>query len=350
MVQFRGVRSLHVDDLRRFNVIVGKNNAGKTTLLEGIFLLGGATNPVFATTIGQLRGQRLGKFHPDALWRSLFFQMNPRTPVEVEARWDTETGTRKLSIEALAATRYADRVDSTSGGGIASVKQQFIIGGLKLRYRTASGEEVATTAVFDPQRGLIDAPSQERNDFVPTTYLSARQYSNTQHDAQQFSLLLRTKQEDDVLEAMRIIEPRIERIEVLSEPAGPTVYVDLGLDSLVPLAVCGEGFVRLFSIVIELTASRGGVLLIDEIDNGLHYSVMERLWILLRALSHKHDVQVFATTHNEDIVRSALAAFSSDLSDLSLIRIDRRDGLHRATSYDDSAMTAVLEEHFEVRG
>jgi len=47
------------------------------------------------------------------------------------------------------------------------------------------------------------------------------------------------------------------RIEVLSDASGPSIYLDVGLDALVPLAVCGEGLVRLFSIILELIASRG---------------------------------------------------------------------------------------------
>ena len=91
---------------------------------------------------------------------------------------------------------------------------------------------------------------------------------------------MKRKQERDVLEALRLIEPAVQRIEVLSEPGGPSLYLDLGLDALGPLAVCGEGIVRLFSIIVELIASRNGVLLIDEIDNGLHYTVMPKLWKL----------------------------------------------------------------------
>ena len=50
---FRGIGSLEVDGLRRINLIVGRNNSGKTTFLEGLFLLGGATIRVYATVLGQ---------------------------------------------------------------------------------------------------------------------------------------------------------------------------------------------------------------------------------------------------------------------------------------------------------
>jgi predicted ATPase len=348
---FRGVHRLAIDGLRRVNLLVGRNNTGKTTILEGFFLLGGATNPAFPTTLAQLRGQHLGMSYPDALWRPLFLNMDPHTAVAIHGQWAGEPRDRSLHVEALRVSSYADLAEPSMGeGGVAAVTQEFTLGGLRLRYVAADGNEETTEALFDPHTKRINAISKERADFVRTTFLSARSYPSLTRDAQQFSFLVRIKQERDVVDALRIIEPRVQRVEVLSEPGGPSVYVDVGLDSLIPVAACGEGFVRLFSIAVELTASRGGVLLIDEIDNGLHHSIMASLWTLLGTLADKHDVQVIATTHNEEMILSAVDAFKDRQGGLGLFRVDRRDGRHLVASYDHDAQQAVLEEHFEVRG
>jgi predicted ATPase len=351
IANLRGIRHLVVDGLRRVNLIVGKNNAGKTAVLEGLFLLGGGTNPAFPTTLGQLRGQRLGKGSPDALWRPLFRNMDPQVVIDLRGRRLGEPRDRRLQIEALRVSSYAGLEEfAAAGEGVAAITQEFIIGGLRLLYTEADSTEHTTNAVYDHRRHRIDAISEDRDDFVRTTFLSARSYPSLARDAQQFSFLLRNKHEADVLDAIKIVEPRIERIEVLSEAGGPSVYADVGLESLIPLAACGEGFVRLFSIAVELAASRRGVLLIDEIDNGLHHSAMASLWGLLRDLCAKHDVQVMATTHNEEMIHSAFAGFDEDLEDLGLFRIDRRGDDHVAVRYDAEAMMAVREEHFEVRG
>jgi AAA15 family ATPase/GTPase len=184
---------------------------------------------------------------------------------------------------------------------------------------------------------------------VRTTFLSARSYPSLARDAQQYSYLLRIKQERKVLEAIKIIEPRAERIEVLSEGDEPSVYVDLGLDSLVPLSACGEGFVRLFSIVVEVTASRHGILLIDEIDNGLHYTVMPQFWTLLGEMCERHEVQIAATTHNDELIHSSFAAFKGQLEGLGLFRIDRRGERHVPVQYDEESLQGVVEAGFEVR-
>lgn len=95
---------------------------------------------------------------------------------------------------------------------------------------------------------------------------------------------------------------------------------------------------------------QNGVLLIDEIDNGLHYSVMKEFWEKLDELAKQLNVQIVATTHNEEMMRLALNVFADKPGTLGLFRIDRKEDRHVFTVYDDEAMKAVAEYDFEVRG
>jgi len=349
---FRGIESLEAVGLRRINLIVGRNNCGKSTLLEALFLLGGATNPKLPATLGQLRGQQWGERYPDPVWRSLCRDLNPKIPVEIVGQWDEEQRERTLRIRAIEESSSADGYGPSSRGqgGVAVATQSSVVNRLELRYTDARGEEITTTAIFDPTTGELRASPQNRADFIRTTLLSARAYPNPALDAQQFSSLLKRKLDRDIVEALRIIEPNVQRTEVLSDATGPSIYLDVGLDALVPLAMCGEGLVRLFSIILELIASSGGVLLIDEIENGLHYTVMPTLWKLLGELVEKHNVQVFGTTHSDEMMRSALEAFAGTAGVLGLFRIDKRGDQHVMVSYSDEAMQSVREAPFEVRG
>jgi predicted ATPase len=345
----RGVKRLVVDGLKRVNVIVGRNNTAKTSLLEAIFLLsGGATNAWVPSLIGRLRGQTLGRGGPDAVWRPLFHDMDPRMAIEIRGMWSDEPNTRRLRIEAGLEISYSDA--SFDEQGVVAATQDLMINKLSLRYTSATGEVISTQAKYDEHTGVISPGSERRDDFIRSTFLSARSYPTIARDADQFSHLVRIKQEQDVLDAMKVIEPRIQGIKVATDVTGPSVDIDIGLNSLIPLAACGEGFVRLFSVIVELTGVRHGILLIDEVDNGLHHSVMDRLWEKLGALCEKHQVQVFATTHNEEMIHSALRAFQGRPGELGLFRIDRRNNEHSIASYDREAQEAVLQERFEVRG
>ena len=349
---FRGIESLDASGFRRINLIMGRNNWGKTTFLEGLLLLGGATDPLLPETLGLLRGQRSDDRDLEAAWRPLFHNLEPRIPIEIEAQWAEEPQSRELKIEGKDVPNEMVPHNGSPRGmnGIASVTRDFALGGLVLHARDGAGNTAQTSAILDASSGKVMLSLSSRADVVRTTMLSARSLTNSARDAQQFSTLRKAKQDQELIDALRIIEPRVQAIEVLSEPSGPSIYLDVGLDVLVPLNVCGEGMVRLFSIVLELIASRNGVLLIDEIDNGLHYTVMPKLWMLLDTLSERHNVQIFGTTHNDDIIRSAMEAFVDKDGTLGLLRIDRRGDRHVMVAYSEEAMKGVLEVPFEVRG
>ncbi len=349
---FRGIETLDASGFRRINLIMGRNNSGKTTFLESLLLLGGATNPQFATTLGPLRGQRFDKGHPDSTWRPLFHDLDPIVPIEISGYWEEQHRELELRIESRESPNSIELLGSSieSVGILAATTKSSVVGALRLLSKDPVGNPVSAEVTSDPDSGAITTSGSFRSAHVRTSLLAARSYPSQARDAHQFSSILKNKHDEDIVEALRIIEPRVKRIEVLSEPSGPSIYLDIGLDTLVPLAVCGEGTVRLFSIILELVASRDGVLLIDEIDNGLHYSVMPKLWKLLGELVWKHNVQVFGTTHNDDIIRSALEAFVDKEGTLGLFRIDQRGDRHVMASYSDEAMKGILEDHFEVRG
>src|SRR6202034_3737992 len=82
-----------------------------------------------------------------------------------------------------------------------------------------------------------------------------------------------------------------------------------GIDERIPIGSMGDGIWCLLGIALHLVATRNGVLLIDEIDTGLHYSVMETMWKLVLKTAERLDIQVFATTHSRDCYE-ALAAIS----------------------------------------
>jgi hypothetical protein len=351
----RGIKRLQVEGLRRINLIVGRNNSGKSSVLEALLLLGGGTSPFLPSTLGKLRGQVQGPGSPDPVWRPLFRNLDPQLPIVVRGGSPQDGKSTSLTIRAteMTALEIGAGLRVPGEGGIASTMQDSSISRLTFEYmefRDGQGSGMTTSAAYNAQSGNIEVQPSAWPNLVRTTLLSARFFPSLSRSSELFSHLVKTRQEKHVIQAARLVEPAIQRVEVLSEPGGPVLYVDLGLEALIPLAVCGEGFVRLFSIVIELIAARDGALLIDEVDNGLHYSVMPELWKLLGDLVEKHNVQIFATTHNDDMMRSALEAFAGTEGTLGLFRIDKRGDAHVMVSYSDEAMEAVREVPFEVRG
>jgi AAA15 family ATPase/GTPase len=89
----------------------------------------------------------------------------------------------------------------------------------------------------------------------------------------------------------------------------------------------GEGMVRLLSLVLEITNASGGVVLVDEIENGLHHSVLTKVWRAVGEASRRSNTQIFATTHSWECIRAAHEAFlQNGIYDLRLHRLERING------------------------
>ena len=102
------------------------------------------------------------------------------------------------------------------------------------------------------------------------------------------------------MEILQHIEPRIKSIAVLKSG----VNVDIGLNRLVPINMLGDGIRKLLAIITSLYECKKGLVLIDEIDNGMHFSSLSSLWKAIIKTANLLDVQVFATTHNIESLQS----------------------------------------------
>jgi len=126
-------------------------------------------------------------------------------------------------------------------------------------------------------------------------------------DAERFSKLERVGRQAEVLETLRLLEPRLQRLSLLVVDGEPIIHGDLGMSELVPLPLMGEGVGRLLLIILAIAYAQGGTILIDEIKNGLHYSVMTDVWKAIADAARRADAQIFATTHPQSRMHSRSA-------------------------------------------
>ena len=122
------------------------------------------------------------------------------------------------------------------------------------------------------------------------------------------------------------------------------------MSRLVPVPLIGEGMRRLLSIVLAIANAPGGIVLIDEIENGLHYSVLPNVWKALADAARRNDVQVFAATHSWECLRAAHEVFSQEEPyDFRYYRLDREDGEVTCVAYDREMIETSLTMGMEAR-
>jgi hypothetical protein len=159
-----------------------------------------------------------------------------------------------------------------------------------------------------------------------------------------------TPHEEDVITCLQLISPDVEKVGLVGIP-NPTPKVRLRNNPVpVPMSSLGGGVTRLFHLACGLVLSGNNVLLVDEIENGIHQSVQANLWRFVLAIAKRHKVQVFATTHSLDCLRGFALAIR-DLPDVSarVIRLDSDQGKIVPVMFDEEEARIAVREDIEIR-
>lgn len=356
---FRCFDQLTIANLERVNLIAGVNNVGKTALLEALFLHCGAYNPSLALNISGFRGIESMKFErgkwAETPWDSLFRGFDFSETVELEGENDiTRRRTLQLKTvrdpeELAKLSQYVER-DSNESESVLSSKSATPSSAapvLELTYQQ-DAQEVHYYMIFDP-KGLRIEPMPPPPPF-PGFFLAARMRISLQEDAERFGKLEIIGKQDMLTEALRVIEPRLRRLAVVVSGGVPMIHGDLGSGRLLPLPVMGDGMSRIASLVLAIGNASNGVVLVDEIENGLHHSKLSAVWRAIGEAARQFNTQVFATTHSLECIMAAHEAFTeSEVYDFRLHRLERKDEAIRAVTYDQGILSSALEMELEVR-
>ena len=132
------------------------------------------------------------------------------------------------------------------------------------------------------------------------------------------------------------------------------VYVDIGLTQLIPLGLFGDGIRRLLSIILSISNSKNGIVLIDELENGLHHSALDQTWKYIVELANNYNVQLFITTHNIETLKALQAVLSNDemqefQGDIRSYTIRNLQEKHKAYKYDFEFFENSVLEEIEIR-
>ena len=363
-LQIRGFRlfdSLSIEGLSRVNLLVGANNAGKSSVLESVEVLAASMVESPASFVpGSLyrialrRGESILLPSDEPRER---FELDPshlflRHRLEVGAAFSLsgdKGGQRQhLRCEVVAeGDRPPPVAVGTHDGADAD------IGGLALRIEGGSSPYLSLTAYNGLPFPSRRTASRHMEWPIPIQYVGTEVLEIFQIGSLWDAVVL-TPQEGMVLEALQLIEPTIERLALVNRHVSRSssgLFVKLaGSDRRLPLGSLGDGLKRLLLLSLHLVRAAGGYLLVDEIDTGLHHSVMTRMWRLVLETARRLDVQVFATTHSLDCVR-ALAWLCEDspelAGDIALHRIERDQ--ERTTLYTPDDLIVAARQYMEIR-
>lgn len=344
---YRGLKSLEIERLGRVNLVAGRNNSGKTSLLEAVFLLSHGGSAHAALNRNVLRsGSTAGPGAAEdvwGLWGPMFFDLDLSQPVSISGRHATH-GSIGLKIEH----RYSRRVGRVSA---SPDTRPGVRGSPELHFALtvpAHNGQLARTVRSHVSFGEDGADVDVKGDLLAARCVILKSGADqAQNDAWRLGLLRVRKQAGVVVEALQLVEPRLQSLDGFTGPGGHTLWGDIGLSEQIPLAVLGDGVNRLARLVLAMAHERGLVVLVDEIENGFHHSVLEKVWKAVYTTAERFDAQVIATTHSYECIAAAHAA--SPGHDLVLHRLDADDDGVKCVTYDSESLEGAMHHGFEVR-
>lgn len=352
---FRCFEKLTIAPLDRINLIAGKNNVGKTALLEALWLHHGYHNPELGLRLRAFRG--LDRFKRDEFLWDLFLEFNSEKTITLSSRdQDDQVRSLHITIREHPTSRVSLRREHlVEGNGQESLTAERldqettspVESEILLDYESSSGENHQAHAYIESNGIRFERPPGVQ---LPSgIFLAARQRTSLEKLAERFGDLAIDKKETRITEVLSIIEPRLISLTVQQRGGSPVIYGDIGIERLIPLPLMGEGMGRLLSIVLAIPEAQGGILLIDEIENGLHYTVMEEIWKAISKLAREYNTQVFAATHSEECIRAAHRAFAKNQYDFALHRLERAQEGIQAVTLGQKNLEMAIEMDAEVR-
>jgi predicted ATP-dependent endonuclease of OLD family len=348
---FRHFRDVKLTQLKRVNLFVGKNSSGKSALLEALILFFSEMSPRYLPLIQAARHENwdVGEEDSPSPLRHLFFN---HTFPEIGAPGIGLASTNDARSFELKTKNYKVEVDGQATIYTPITEDLFI-----------DADYLEPCLVIERQGyqkrlSRLDKPDQLRRSigylhnrgnsqvfFVPTRGMGDRELGSL------WDMVSLTDAEADVITGLKLIEPDVEGIAFVGSPSRDrTALVRLRNHSVpVPLKSLGDGMSRILQIIVSLVNAKNNTLIIDEFENGLHWSVQEEVWALIFRLSQLLNVQVFATTHSRDCVEGFEKAWAVDPSIGSFARVQKKDNEASVREYTFGLLKDSIDMDVEVR-
>lgn len=346
---FRGIEHLMIDDFSRVNVFLGKNNSGKSSVLEAILVLAGMSNPDLPLSLNKARTRNFRIAYLQET-RYQFYNIDLRNTPEFSAL-QMDGISRHLQMRLFHTETADDWVQSIDEPLILSETER-MPNTLEMLFdiTTSKGTKHFRSSLFVNQYDVASRqePSKEyveKNSAV--LFSSDLLSSNLTND---LSELFKRKQKNTLLEHLQKFDSRINAIEILNND----VYVGFDdVKEMLPVSMSGDGLRRFLNIVAGSANPSNTMILIDEIDNGLHYSAYKKLWEAIFALATETNKQVFVTTHSKETLyrlNEMLEEHSEYQDALRLYTIEKTklEG-HQAYKYSFEGLNAACKNDVEIR-
>ncbi len=343
---FRCYERLDVSDLRRINIIVGRNASGKTALLEALLLSSSSIAPHVALFLKRMRHQPAVPFRngqegspPEAPWEDLFFRLDTKTPVLLQVQ-GSPSHTWSLRVS------YGDPSSPTLPFG-QQAEDPVFVPPVEFKWSWGSRETVVRPKMTP---GGIVLEGAVATESAPVFITGPQIPESPESSAKYFSKLSKENRHGLVVEALRSEFPLLEGLDIQLTAGVPTVHAAVtGIPQKIPVGLVSEGVDRLLTLVLGIITCEGGLALVDQIEDGFYYDRLESIWRILFGLCKRFNVQLFVTTHSQENLRALASAAVGSEDEVCGLRTTRIASGATVERLSGRQITTAIAGGFEVR-
>ena len=309
---FRCFQDTKISGFGKVNLITGKNNAGKTAFLEAL-LLSNSPRPEQINFLRRTRRESssFSKTLPERTWDTFFYNQDKSKKIAIQITYDQNdsihSSTISISIDDKSNKSIESYLDDSNSDSyqysdlFSNTKPE--VSPLKLEL-SINGEQCFEASLIATVEGFLGKspkiPNLKKVTFIPATILLSNEDLALEYDKAIFNNKEKTK---EVLHGFQVIDPLINLVETFSV-GKPMLYLTRENAERLPISLFGDAINRVANIILSIINSNSSLLLIDEIENGIHYTNQVGLCRMLFRLAKELDVQIFATTHSLEMLRA----------------------------------------------
>jgi len=357
---FKCFKSLTVPKLGRITLIGGRNNIGKTALLEALFLFFDRTRADMILRQYSWRGIEGVTSELKAMLAPVFrnYDMNLEIVISATIKGKIEEAKYRYNPNFLPPaspnTGRSETVISAASPDerqIPTDQKPSSISALDIEYCEKGGSSQISYLFIDDQGRLalhVDKLFIKKG--YSACFLAAKKHVSSVETANEFSKLAKEGRENEIVEFLRIIEPRLEALKIITEGPSSSVHGQLkGSPRAHDIHLIGEGMEKLLNLISRIVSSRYVCIFLDEIENGIHYAALPKIWEAVGKALHKYDCQLITTTHSYECIQAAHEGLSEMPEDLMYMRLQRKGDEIYAKLSNYEMMGTAIRTNLEIR-
>lgn len=349
---FRGFKNLELPELAQITLLSGKNNAGKSTVLEGLFLLFDHSDPICFSKICNLRSL-LAIPDFDILWKPLFYQLNVNEPIQISGHLEHDIELKYYREDSYSPLPqdFTWITPEAVNRFISSAQNGYTLG-FRFTQKEISYTETGHFIVSSPDGIALNMNTSLPNNqkiSMPLTQVINSQIA-TIPPVELFGKLELDGRKAEILDILKKMDPDLSDITSITVNGQTQLYGNIG-GKLLPMRLAGDGMNRLLFIMLSIMENPNSIILIDEIENGFHYSMFPVLWESIAHSAQESNCQVIATTHSYECVAGAVEGMEkADMKDdFCFFRLAQEKNGRCAYRFSPDVIRTALDAEMEVR-